>query len=319
MKRRPWVLGLLLVLAVCTLISAPAARAKGLSFLRETPASGETLNPADFEKLGDALQGKVQQVDIRSFGRLRFFSWPSRKKLSQPSQFQDFPIASPPPALDGYQAPTFERVAPIKVQFSLKVKALNKLLTSLGSTVLLPAELEGKTFTLTTSPELRVRYRAKDSRQRGDVLLSEGRDPVITMPTGVNVLQVRDALISLPFLPEAMRRPLNSLGGGEAAPQGKTPAPPAGADLWGRVGEECEVGGEPAVFFSRRGQLGKGLPPSVEQARREMGRHEEESGDPWAGAHAPGNILLWRQHDLVLGLAGEFDLPAAKALAERIR
>ncbi|MGE5507217.1 MAG: hypothetical protein ACM3RP_01830 [Chitinophagales bacterium] len=318
MKRHPWLTGILLALALCAFAGGRPVAATGLSFLRETPAGEESLNPADFEKLGDALQGKVQQVDIRSFGRLRFVSWPKRKRLSGLSQFTDFPAIAPPAALDGYQAPLFDRVAPIKVQFSLKVKPLNKLLTSLGSTVLLPTQLEGKTFTLTTSPELRVRYRAKDPRERADLLLSEAQDPVLTLPAGVDVVQVRAALLSLPFLPEAMRRPLNALGGQGDAPLSSPAGRAKVADLWGRVGEECEVAGEPAVFFSRRDRRGK-LPPAVEEARRQMGRYEEESGDPWAGEHAPGNILLWRQRGLVLALAGEFDLPEAKAFAARMQ
>lgn len=298
-----------------------AALADGLSFLRESPDQSGAINPGDFRQLADALQGKIKVVDIVNFGRLRFLSWPARCRLTYSSldRFADFRPVRPPAALEGYQTPVVERVAPIKVQFALKVKSLNKLLASLGSPTLLPPELEKHTFTLSTAPELRLRYPSKDLKRRSDLLVSETKDPVLEVPPGVNLEQVRTALLALPLWPEPLRRqfavlPVSSNGQAATA----LSLDPVGS---GEV-ERVEVNGCPGVFLSLDGGLGREnrLSPQVVEARRQIARQAEESGDPWAAHRLHGNTLLWHQEGLLISITGEgLTLEQAKAVAEMMR
>jgi hypothetical protein len=308
-------LGAGLVLASGLAVPAPV-RADALSFLRESPEKSGAVNPGELRKIGDALQGKVSVVDIINFGRLRFLSWPSRKRLSPAAldQFADFRPLRPPAALEGYQAPVVERVAPIKVQFALKVKSLNKLLASLGSQTLLPPELEGRSFTLSTTAELRVRYPSTDLKRRGDLLLSETRDPVLEVPAGVDLAQVREALLALPMWPEPLRRQFSwtSTGGTGGAMLQLDPVGEGDA-------EKVEVNGGAGLFVS----FGPGpdrTNPQMVEFRRQMGREAEESGDPWTEHRMRGNTLLWHQNGLLLTLTGEqLSLAQAKLLTEAMR
>lgn len=270
--------------------------------MREKPEESGTINPGDFKQLGEALQGKLSVVDIVNFGRLRFLSWPSRRRLSFATldRFTDFPPLRPPATLAGYKTPVVERVAPIKVQFALKVKSLNRLLVALSSPTLLPPELEGRTFTLSAAAELRVRYPSMDLKRRGDLLLSETRDPVLEVPEGVDLNQVRTALLALPGWPEPLRRQFDPVEGGEA--------------------EKIVVNGAPAVFLSFTSEGNHRLSPQVTEARRQMERQAEETGDPWAEHRLRGNTLLWHQNGLLLSLTGEqLTLVEARAVAEVMR
>ncbi|HHW13404.1 MAG TPA: hypothetical protein GXX28_00540 [Firmicutes bacterium] len=308
--------------AICPTEVVPAlrVRAEGLSFLRETPEAAGAINPGDFKKLSDALQGKVKVVDLVNFGRLRFLSWPARSRLSYDKldRFTDFPPLRPPAALDGFRPPVVERVGPLKVQFALKVKTLNKLLASLEGAPLLPGDLEGRTFTLSTSAELRFRYPSKNLKRRGDLLLSMTRDPVLEVPAGVDLNQVRLALLALPGWPEPMRRQFAAVpvNGGN----GQAPAAVALDPVSGGEAERVSIHGKPGVFLSWETPRGLQVPPEVVEARRRMAREAEESGDPWAGHPREGNTLIWHQEGLLLSLTGDgLTLAEAKAIAEMVR
>lgn len=311
---------MLAVFCCAGLLPASLARAEGLSFLRESPDAAGAINPGDFKKLADALQGKLKVVDLVNFGRLRFLSWPARRRLSpdQLARFADFPPLRPPAELDGYRTPVAERVAPLKVQFGLKVKTLNKLLASLDGASLLPVDLEGRTFTLSTSAELRFRYPSKDLRRRGDLTLSMTRDPVLEVPAGVDLNQVRLALLALPGWPEPLRRQFAAIpvNGGNGQKPATLPLDPVG----GGETERVLIRGQAGVFISWEALRGFQTPPEVVEARRRMAREAEESGDPWAGHQREGNTLIWHQAGLLLSLTGDgLTLEEAKAIAEMVR
>lgn len=311
-----FVLVLALALVPALFPASPGAAAEGLSFLRESPEQTGVINPGDFKQLTDALQGKVKLVDIVNFGRLRFLSWPARRRLTYGSleRFTDFAPLRPPEKLAGYQAPVMERVAPLKVQFALKVKSLNKLLASLGSPAFLPAELEGKAFTLSTSPELRVRYPSTDLKRRSDLLLSQTRDPVLEVPAGIDLDEVRTALLALPLWPEPMRRQMSWI----PAPGGQSAF--ALNPVEGTEAERTTVNGQPGVFLSFGESRMSHLPPQWREAHRQMRREAEESGDPWMERQMRGNTLLWHQNGLLVSLSAEdLTLAEAKAIAEMMR
>ncbi|MDI6871452.1 MAG: hypothetical protein QME79_08895 [Bacillota bacterium] len=296
-----------------------ASQAGGLTVFRESPADSGAINPGDFKQLGDALQGKIKVVDIVNFGRLRFLSWPARRRLSYAAldRFPDFIPVRPPAALEGYEAPVVERVAPLKVQFALRVKSLNKMLESLGSAERLPAGLEGRTFTLSTAPELRLRYRSKDLKRRGDLVLSETQAPLLEVPAGVDLNQLRAALLALPLWPEPIRRQFAALPVGA---DGQVAGALALDPLGGGEAERVEVNGNPGIFLFLPSEFEQRLSPQALELRRQAGRQAEESGDPWVEHHRHGNTLLWRQKGLLLSLTGEgLTLAQAKAIAELMR
>jgi hypothetical protein len=309
---------LLVVLAFLPGSPGQPARADGLSVFRESPDEAATINPGDFRRLGDALQGKVKVVDLVNFGRLRFLSWPARRRLTFASldRFSDFSPVRPPAALEGYGPPVVERVAPLRVQFALQVKSLNKLLESLGSPTFLPARLEGRTFTLSTAPELRFRYPSRDLQRRGDLLFSATRDPVLEVPPGVDLDQVRTALLALPLWPEPLRRKMAAVPLGSGSGGAAIVLDPVG----GEEAEEVRINGHPGVFLHLpRGPEAR-LSPEVLALRRQAIRQAVESGDPWAESHLYVNTLLWHHNGLLLSLSGEgLTLAEAKAVAEAVR
>lgn len=322
-RRKLWLVVCLVVVFVSALHPGMServeAQGQALSFLRESPDQSGAINPGDFKKLSDALQGKVKLVDIVNFGRLRFLSWPSRRRLSYASldRFTDFTPLRPPATLEGFGAPVVERVAPIKVQFALKVKSLNKLLSSLGSPDLLPQELEGRTFTLATSPELRFRYPSTDLARHGDLLISETRDPVLEVPGGIDLEQVRNSLLALPLWPEPLRRQMAwvPVAEGTGAATSFSLDPVAKEEM-----RRVTVNGQPGIFISFAGEGFHRLPSQMVEVRRQMEREAQESGDPWMQHRARGNTLLWHQNGLLISITGEnLTLAEARAVAEEMR
>jgi hypothetical protein len=92
--------------------------------------------------------------------------------------------------------------------FNLNVKAVNRLLTRLGSTTTLPAEADGKAIQLHIPDGIVTEGTLAGKPAR---LLQYGK-PELTVEGGIDAAAVRDAVLELPVLPESLRTKLASIG-----------------------------------------------------------------------------------------------------------
>lgn len=92
--------------------------------------------------------------------------------------------------------------------FNLNVKAVNRLLTRLGSATTLPAEADGQAIRLYIPDGLATEGILSGKPVR---LLQFGK-PELTMEDGIDAVTVREAVLGLPVLPESLRTKLAAIG-----------------------------------------------------------------------------------------------------------
>ncbi|CAI6024045.1 hypothetical protein [Cohnella sp. JJ-181] len=105
------------------------------------------------------------------------------------------------PAAPSYQPAT-------ALTFRLNVKAVNRLLTRLGSATTLPAEADGKAITLRIPDGFVMEGTLAGKPAR---LLQFGK-PELTVEGGIDASVVREAILGLPVLPESLRTKLAAIG-----------------------------------------------------------------------------------------------------------
>jgi hypothetical protein len=107
------------------------------------------------------------------------------------------------------------------VTLRLKVAAVNKLIAQVGGKTGLPADVDGAPIVLNIPPQVRLQT---SGGQYGGESLTVTRVPNVQVPQDVDLEQVRQALVGLPFLPADVRQ---SLQGGDWT---QTAFVPAGND-----------------------------------------------------------------------------------------
>jgi hypothetical protein len=92
--------------------------------------------------------------------------------------------------------------------FNLNVKAVNRLLTRLGSTTTLPAEADGKAIRLHIPDGIATEGTLSGKPVR---LLQFGK-PELSVEDGIDAATVREAVLGLPVLPDSLRTKLAAIG-----------------------------------------------------------------------------------------------------------
>ena len=92
--------------------------------------------------------------------------------------------------------------------FRLNVKAVNRLLTRLGSSTTLPAEADGKAIRLHIPDGIATEGTLTGKPVR---LLQFGK-PELTVEDGIDAATVREAVLGLPVLPDSLRTKLAAIG-----------------------------------------------------------------------------------------------------------
>ncbi|MFC3797954.1 hypothetical protein [Cohnella sp. GCM10012308] len=115
-------------------------------------------------------------------------------------------IGAPLIRLDSPAAPSFQPATVLT--FRLNVKAVNRLLTRLGSDTNLPAAADGKAITLSIPGGVSMEGALAGKPAR---LLQFGK-PSLTVEGGIDANVVRDAILGLPVLPDSLRTKLAAIG-----------------------------------------------------------------------------------------------------------
>lgn len=240
------------------------------------------FDPADVEELAKALQTYGGNVDIASFGEFRREENNVFDRLDADTVRIAGQSVVLPQQLGPYPAAGELKVVPgEKTWIKPRVDGINGFLASLGSSKLMPRSLDGKTFTVNIAPVASKSYRAGD----GDVRLFRSVSPEFTVPEGVEVAQVREALLAVPILPERMR---NTLAGID--PFGRTLLVPDFGQSQGGTVAEVTVNGTGGVFIT-----------------------------PGSGGPRPSHsVLIWPQGTVWNALEGDFDLSEALDIAEHV-
>lgn len=236
------------------------------------------FDPADVAKLSEALHAG-RDLSIDNFGRVQTQPLAAGAELGE---------GQLPRALGGYILQNASTNTGTLVMITPDVEGINSFLARLGSSVLLPAELDGRTFKLTIPTALYAWYR--DEKAGKGLHLYRSPAPTLEVPQGVDMAAVRQALLALPVLPADLKRALEGIKDWTRT----LPVP----DFGGRA-EEITLDGAPGIFVP-----GRGIPAD---RKTSGGMLEEEYYGP--------TILAWYRHGIWTVLEGDFDLSKEEAFA----
>ncbi|MDI6816922.1 MAG: zf-HC2 domain-containing protein [Actinomycetota bacterium] len=238
-----------------------------------------TISPEDMhalQRLGEEGGGKV---DIENLGKIESggFTQPEQVTMNAAKEAVDFDLKLPQ-GLTGYNEPSYNVQKGFATSFTLDVDKANEVFKSFGATQLLPGALDGKKFTAKMPTVVIVNYPKENG---GMVVIGQARSPEFILPAGVDADAVRDVLLSLPALPENIRKQL------EAVKDWRNTLIIPNID---GSAKEVKVGDAEGVFIT---------PP-----------REHAEGD---------SALVWQRDGVIYGISGQLDLAAAQEIAASLK
>lgn len=190
-----------------------------LTIFRVEKVETVAIDPQKLEQVQRVFwekNGKPLHINIENFGTVSNNGKGTQKNigLAEAEKTADFdfkvpgwlpfqPDKSPEVNVDGAQ----------ELYFKLKVKNVNNLLEGLGSQTLLPESLDGKTFTWVKPDIYSFSYHQAGATQKEwkNLHILQSRSPELKVPADVNVIQLRQAILNLPAIPEEIRKQLASI------------------------------------------------------------------------------------------------------------
>ena len=192
-------------LTLCLALSFPAVRTAAVEFLsvfRVNSLHIVNISPQDLQALEEIFQQGKGDVDIDSFGQIEVTGQQQRipVSLTEAAQAVDFPLRLPD--LAGYTLDGINLETGFTVTMTLSVENINKGLQALGGNKKLPEQLEGQSFSIVVPARITADYSYDDAY----LYISQFSLPEIKVPAGVDVEELRRALLDIPVLPDNLRQ-----------------------------------------------------------------------------------------------------------------
>lgn len=251
------------------------------------------FDPAEVQQLANALLAGGQKVDLSTFGTFSNEPANDSRLVDANTVTIDGKSITMPAALGAYRrAGDLQLGQGVKILATPKVAGINSFLASLGSKSPLPDNLDGKAFTVKVPGVVNATF-----AKPGDtvtITLRRSLSPSLSVPAGVNVEQVRKALLDIPILPEGIRNTLAGMdiGGGTLL------VPDFGVSRSGGSVENVTVNGNQGVLVRLPAQGPEGKPLPTELAGR--------------------SVLIWSQNGVWNCLTGDFSANEAITLAASV-
>ncbi|BBH22195.1 hypothetical protein Back11_35400 [Paenibacillus baekrokdamisoli] len=217
MTKRWLSLGMSALVAGLLLLSpwGKTVMASMLSTFRVQHLETVSISSSDLDAFREALaQGTsgVRQLDLKRYGEIE-------QQGDGPVKTVSLAEAS---AIAGHPLKTFQGVDSNQVIyqpqqrliFKLHTKEINTLITLLGGQTVFPKSVNNKPIQL----QLSGTFLMQASKKKEDALSSSGKSlsqfpaPSIEVPEGVDLEQVREAVLDLPILPDSIRSQLAGIG-----------------------------------------------------------------------------------------------------------
>ena len=260
------------------------------------------INPQEIDRMRDAIEKGTGKVDIDNFGKIEFSGKNTVDKVSleQARQSVDFSIKLPSQLVGDFSDPVIQKSSGGTASFTLDVDNANSLLSSLGSQKLLPKELDNKTFTLIMPAGIGAEYKAKNGA--ASLFVGQSRSPEMSVPEGAPVNEIRDALLSVPVLPDSLKQQLASVNDWQ-----HTVLIP---NINGSS-QEVMVNGVQGVFATEPEQY-------IENGGNASERHMQ--GKALHGGSGKGSALIWQNDGVIYTIAGnELTLEQSLGIASSMK
>ncbi|MCX7923494.1 MAG: DUF2275 domain-containing protein [Clostridia bacterium] len=196
----------LLITACITIQPVRAAIANALSIFRVENVKGITVTLEDLQQIQNKLSGGQGEISLDKMGSIKVEGGKKRTSSQEDVKNLTDIAVTFPSALSGV-IPNVNIVEPRSIDFTLNAKNVNQIMKSYGATKLLPDNLEGKTFKIDFASLATINYRINDK----EIKITQTKAPQITVPDGVNVDEVYNAVVEMPILPENLQSQLKSI------------------------------------------------------------------------------------------------------------
>ena len=196
----------LLITACITVQPVKAAIESALSIFRVENVKGITVSLKDMQEIQTKLSSGQGEINLDQMGNIKLQG--GERRSSSPEDIKSLPdIAVAFPSVLSNEVPDITVVEPSTIDFTLKVQNVNQIMKSFGATKLLPDSIDGKTFKADFASQVSINYHVNDKFIR----IMETKSPQLTVPEGVNVDEVYNAVVELPILPEHLQSQLKSI------------------------------------------------------------------------------------------------------------
>lgn len=213
-----WIVGTsaaAVLLGTFTIPQVQAVASDILSIFRVNQVEFIKLTEEDMRDVQDWFQSSsADEKEIKGLGKV----WTDEKKDSEPRHFataaQVKNAGFTVPALPaGYDANSFQISPSRTVYIQLDTEKANKLLRQFKADTQFDEKLNGKEFSLTIPQSVRIELKAKEQADAAALVFNyEVVDaPEITAPKDVDLEQLRETVLSLPFIPDNVKRQLGDI------------------------------------------------------------------------------------------------------------
>lgn len=220
-KHRPaFTVAATLIFVLATVLVTPVrdGLAAFLHLFRVNQLEAVTFTVEDLQQIQNQFYGQgTRDIDLRQFGQLKLTGGEaqhfSREDLSILAEQSPFPFKMPVTP-EKFSLEAVSLINPTTIELVPSVGQINQLIKAAGGSLLLPQELDGKSFTISSSGTLQFVYvypypQAEENRQGQQHLsLKITAAPEILVPEGIDVNALREVVLSLPFIPQSIRRQL---------------------------------------------------------------------------------------------------------------
>ncbi|MGB9678941.1 MAG: DUF2275 domain-containing protein [Thermoanaerobacteraceae bacterium] len=229
------------------------AEAKILNLLRLNKMQIVTITPEDITQIQNEFYKRdMKNIDLKEYGDIKVsenqkgYSIPPNEidKLKSDVNYQ-FKL----PTDKNYEIKNIYVEKVNSLEFILNVNKTNELIKAFGGTHLLPSELDKKPVVLEIGKGISISMEEKNSvnGKKVYVNLSLAPIPTVTVPEGVDVDKVIDALTNLPFLPENLKKQIANANWKETMP---LPLPMMTSDF--NI-KEVDIRGNKGILMTNKG------------------------------------------------------------------
>lgn len=242
-RHYPWIAAAAVALVLFCYSPARSLASQLLGIFRVEKVQVMHFSPSDLASVAQALETR-QPVNIENFGKidqkpLPDVTYPAETRL--------------PKTLGGCNLVDSSSQPGTEVSITVSVEGINSFLQSMGSNSMLPPELDGKTFKIVVPKVYNASYQHEGTAPGGFNILQTAA-PQLEVPPEVDMETVRNALLSIPILPENLKSALQGVDDWTRT----LPVPD-----FDRQAEEVDLNGAPGLFVQGRQRPGQGIRPET--------------------------------------------------------
>ncbi|HSW36257.1 MAG TPA: hypothetical protein VLH18_06610 [Candidatus Limnocylindrales bacterium] len=220
-QRKTLAVAAVLMFALTIVLVAPVrvGLAAFLNIFRVNQLETVNFTVSDLQKIQAQFYDQgTRDIDLRQFGQLKLTGGETqefnRDELSMLEEQAPFPFRLPVMP-ENFSLEAITLTNPITIELTPAVRQINQLIETMGGSRLLPPELEGESFTISSQGTVQFFYlypypQTEENMQswQEHLTIQIIAAPEIFVPDGTDVNAIREAVLSLPFLPQSIRRQL---------------------------------------------------------------------------------------------------------------